>query len=206
MRLQRWLELEHRAGVHGAVGNAEFVGQIKLRRHLGEGLLAAVDLGPSGLAQIIQRAGFRHQRLVLRHRAGKHRPHGKGEFQQLFRARREPEGEQPGRHPRQKGQMIVGFRRTLQPHAQQRPESGWKGRREDRLAFEHARIAVGSFFARPATVDERDRKPSLGEMQGDGGTDDAGAQNDGVRSSHGVIPLVPVTSCHARHDSNIGNA
>ena len=37
-------------------------------------------------------------------------------------------------------------------------------------------------------VDERDRKPAFGEMEGDGGADDAGPQHDGIDARHDVRP------------------
>ncbi len=62
--------------------------------------------------------------------------------------------------------------------------------REDRFAFDQPGIPVGRFLARPAPVDERHRKPALGEMQGDGRADDAGPEHDDVGARHCLLRLL----------------
>ena len=61
--------------------------------------------------------------------------------------------------------------------------------RKHRVAFDHAGVAVGGFLPRLAPIDERDGEPALGEMQRDRGADDAGAEHDRVRASHGIFPV-----------------
>ena len=39
----------------------------------------------------------------------------------------------------------------------------------------------------PAAIDQRDREPALGEMQGDRGADDAGSKHDGIDARHGDL-------------------
>ena len=57
--------------------------------------------------------------------------------------------------------------------------------REKRIAFEHARIAVGGLLARRALVDQRNGDPALGELQRDRRADDTRAEHDHLRTSHG---------------------
>ena len=81
--------------------------------------------------------------------------------------------------------MIVGLRRLLQRDPQELAEALREGVREKRIAFDDSGVAVGGFLARAAAVDQRDRKPALGEMQRRRHADDAGAQHDCIGSGHG---------------------
>ncbi len=81
--------------------------------------------------------------------------------------------------------MIVRLRRALEREPQQRRHPRREGVGKERIALEHAGVAVGGFLARPALVDQRDGDPALGELQRDRRADDAGAEHDHLRSSHG---------------------
>ena len=88
--------------------------------------------------------------------------------------------------------MIVRLRRPLERDPQQRQQPGRKRVREKRVAFDDAGVAVGGFLARPAAIDQRDRKPALGEVQRRRGADDAGAEHDHIASRHdGLLDIQP---------------
>jgi hypothetical protein len=59
--------------------------------------------------------------------------------------------------------------------------------RKERVAFEHAGIAVGCFLARATLVDQRDRDAALGKLQRDRGADDARAEHHRLNPGHGRI-------------------
>ena len=132
----------------------------------------------------MRRAGFGAQRFVLAHRPRKQRPHQPRGLDQSRRLRGGAERQKPRRDLRQKRQMVIGNRRTLERDAQQLVPMRRKRRRKNRVAFDDAGIAVGRALARPAAIDQRDRKTALDEMQRDRGADDAGAQDDDIGSRH----------------------
>ena len=76
--------------------------------------------------------------------------------------------------------MIIRNRRTLERDT----DDLGKARRErggkHRVAFDDAGIAVGGPLPGPLPVDQRHRQAALGEVDGNGRTDDAGAKHDDV--------------------------
>ena len=74
-----------------------------------------------------------------------------------------------------------------------------EGVRKQRIAFEHASVAVGGLLAWPALVDQRDRDAALGQMQCDRRADDAGTQNQNVPAGHETIfRCCSNRDCHRR--------
>ena len=70
---------------------------------------------------------------------------------------------QPWRYLGKKREMVVRFRRLFERDPHQHAKAGkclWKYRH----AFDDAGIAVGSALADAMLVDQRNRKPALGEM------------------------------------------
>ena len=61
--------------------------------------------------------------------------------------------------------------------------------RKQRVAFDHAGVAVGGLLARAAAVDQHHRHAALGQMQGRRGADDAGAQARSHRFAAWMTPL-----------------
>ncbi len=97
--------------------------------------------------------------------------------------------------------MIIGFRRALERHLQQGQRMGRKSGRKDGVAFDDAGIAVRGLLARRATVEERHRKPALGQMQPDRGADDASTEDDSIHARHDVLlpniaPLADAGGCN----------
>ena len=80
--------------------------------------------------------------------------------------------------------MIVGRRGLLQRDAQERTEVAWERMRKQRVAFDHAGIAVGRLLPGVAAIEQGNAQPALGEVQGNGGADHAGAEHDRVGTCH----------------------
>ncbi len=186
-RRQGGLELARALGLECAIGNAEFLRQRELALERREGAVAAVELQPALLAQIARGAGIGEQHLVLGERAREQRAHDACGLDQPRPARGGAELDEPGRDLRQEGEVVIGLGRALERDAQQGRPIGRKGGRKDRIAFDHAGIAVGGLLARPAAVDERRRQTALGELEPDRGADDAGPEHDGVDARHGLF-------------------
>ena len=119
-RIERRLQRLRARGVERLQRQAELRRQIEFRLQRREAALAAINFQPAGLAQVMRGARFRHQRLVLGHRARKQRADQPRGFQQTRRPRRRAERQQPGRHLRQKREMIIGLARALERDARQR--------------------------------------------------------------------------------------
>src|SRR5208282_5320227 len=114
---------------------------------------------------------------------------------QTRRPRSGAKGCQPGHDPRQVREMIVGPRRTFERDAEKlhpiRRKAGWKYG----VALDDARIAVRGALARPRAVDQRDPEAALGEMNGDRGADNAGAEHDDIGMGHGTPLRLPTIVC-----------
>src|SRR5262249_51100342 len=123
---------------------------------------------------------------VLSERARKQRAHQPRGLDQALRTRGGAKLEKPGRDLRQEGQVIIGLRRALERDPQQRDRIRGEGGRKDGVAFDHAGIAVRGLLAGCAAIEERNRKPVLGEMQPNRGADNAGTEHDGIDARHGV--------------------
>jgi hypothetical protein len=148
-----WLERLRADSIEDVERQIEFRSQIKLGRQGGETPVATINLQPACLTQIVSRSGLGHQRFVFRHCAGKQRTDQPGRFGQTFGLRSGAECQQPGKNPRQERQMIVGLARAPEGDPQQRAEIGWKCRREYRVAFDDAGVAIGSLLADARAVD-----------------------------------------------------
>jgi hypothetical protein len=144
----------------------------------------AIDFQPAVLAQIFFGAGLLQQLFVLGERVGKERAHAIGEFIHVLGAPGAPISEQPGQHPRQMRQMIIGFGRLFQRDAQKRPGIGWKRIREIGVALDDPAVAEGRALADAAALDQGHREPALGEMQSGRRADDPAAKYDDIRPSH----------------------
>ena len=80
--------------------------------------------------------------------------------------------------------MVVGLRRLLQRDPQERTEVARERMRKQRVAFDHAGIAVGRLLARVAAIEQGNAQPALGEVERNGGADHAGAEHDRVGTCH----------------------
>jgi len=168
------------------LGHAKFLRQRELPFECIECAIAAIELKPACLAQITFRPGLREQRLVLGERAREQRAHQPRGLDQSLGTRSGAKLQEPGRNLRQEAQVIIGFRRALERDPQQRDRIRGEGGRKDGVAFDHAGIAVRGLFAGCAAIQKRNRKPALGEMQPNGGADNAGTEHDGIDARHGV--------------------
>ncbi len=180
------LELARPVHVERAVGNVELLRERKFALERLERTLATVKLEPAFLAQITGGAGLGQQRLMLGERMREQRPHQPRGLNQALGARSGTKRDEPRRKLRQKAQVIVGFRRALERHAQERDRVGRKGGRKDGVAFDHPGIAVGGLFADRTAIDERNRKAAFGEVQRDRGANNAGTEHDSVEARHAV--------------------
>jgi hypothetical protein len=118
-RREARLELARRLGVERAVGNAELLSQRQFALERAKTAVAAVELAASLLAEITQRARFREQRFMLRHRAREQRTNQARGFHQARGGRCGTKLQQPRSHVRQKGQVIIGLRRAFERDPQQ---------------------------------------------------------------------------------------
>src|SRR5208282_5306830 len=163
---------------------------VELRRQRRNSPVGTVELEPAAAAEIRLGAGPGGERLMLGNRAAKQRPHQLRRLDQTRRPRSGAKGCQPGHDPRQVREMIVGPRRTFERNAEKlhpiRRKAGWKYG----VALDDARIAVGGALARPGAVDQRDPEAALGEMNGDRGADNAGAEHDDIGTGHGTPAAV----------------
>src|SRR5262249_45538496 len=119
-RRERGLKRERTFAVENLVRQAERKGELALGRSLREGLVAAIDLEPTSPAQITLRSRFRDQRLMLRSRTGKQRPHRLGKFDPALKRRIGTIGQKPWRDLRQETQVVVRLGAALEPDPQQR--------------------------------------------------------------------------------------
>jgi hypothetical protein len=133
-------------------------------------------VAPDSASSVSCSASAREQRA--------HRPRG---LDQPLRLRAGAKFHEPRRDLRQEAQVIVGFRRALERHPQQRDRVGREGGRKDGVAFDHAGIAVRGFFARRAAIDERNAEAALGEVQRDRCADNTGAEHDGIAAYHSLL-------------------
>ena len=190
-RREARLKLARALRIERAVGNAELLRQREFTLERAKRAIAAVELEPAFLAQIPERARLRQQRFVLRHRARKQRTHRPGRRHQARGRRRSTKFEQPWCDLRQEGQVIVGFRRAFERDAQQGDGVRRKGRWKDGVALDRPRVAVGGLLARRAAIEQRDSQAALGQMQSDGGADNAGTKHDGIDACHEIPSRTP---------------
>ena len=185
-RREARLDLARGLGVECAVGNAELLRQRQLTLERAKTAVATIELEPAFLAQIAERARFRQQRFVLRHRARKQRAHHAGGVDQAPGGRCSKKLEQPRCDLRQEGQVIIGLRGAFERDPQQGHGVRGKGRRKHGVAFDRAGVAVGGLLARRAPIEQRNGQATLRQMQSNRGADNAGTKHEGIDACHGI--------------------
>ena len=117
-RRKAGLELARSIHIERTMGHAELLRERKLAFERLECALGTVKLEPAFLAQVTRSSGLRQQHLVLGERAREQRAYQVRGLNQALGARSGAKRNEPRRKLRQKAQVIIGFRRTLERYSQ----------------------------------------------------------------------------------------
>ena len=200
---QRRFERERAVTVERHIGDAEASGELEFHRLGREQAVRPIKLEPAAPAEMALRTRLGGERVVLGNGARQERPQHLSGLDQAGRLRGRPKGDKPRRDVRQKGEMIVGERGTLQCNAHKLGKARRKGGRKNGIAFDDAGIAVRRALARAAAIDQCHGQTALGEVECDRGADDTGSKHDDVAARQEDLrcgcPLSKEPAAFAQH-------
>ena len=178
--IERRLKRKRAVAVERDVGDAKARGEVEFDLLGLEQLARPIKLEPAAPAEMALGARLGCERIVLGDGACQEGPHDLRGFDETRGLRGCAKRQKPRRDLGQEPEVIVGQRGTLQRNPRKLGEACRKGSRENRIALDNARVAVGRALPGLAAVDERHGEPALDQMKRDRGADDTGSKHDNV--------------------------